>query len=135
MTLPPWRSDDPREQQAFSRFIISELDRLDAARSTSASASDVEFLRLVTELNAQASRIGGVSVNLPEVTSDELTDFERAAADVPRIRALFQLHWRRRNRTMPPLAEQIAADRWELSAAETARLIDKFQRKTAVSQR
>jgi hypothetical protein len=86
-------------------------------------------------LNAQASRIGGVSVNLPEVTSDELTDFERAAADVPRIRALFQLHWRRRNRTMPPLAEQIAADRWELSAAETARLIDKFQRKTAVSQR
>jgi hypothetical protein len=133
MTLPPWRSADPREQQAFTRFIISELDRLDAPHP--ANKADEQFLQTVVEIQAQASRVG-ISINLPEVTGEEPSDdFARAAADVPRIRALFQLHWRRRTRTMRPMAEEIAAERWELSAADTARLINKFQRKTAVSQR
>jgi hypothetical protein len=119
----------------MSRFIISELDRADEMRSRSATDGDVQFLRTAIELDQQAKRVG-LSVNLPQATSDgDLSEFERAARDVPRIRALFQLHWRKRNRTMPPSAEQIAAERWELSRADTAKLIDKFQRKTAVSQR
>jgi hypothetical protein len=135
MTLPPWRSDKLDDQRALSRFIISELDRADEMRSRSATDGDLQFLRTVIELDQQAKRVG-LSVNLPKATSDgDLPDFERAARDVPRIRALFRLHWRKRNRTMPPSAEQIAAERWELSRADTAKLIDKFQRKTAVSQR
>jgi hypothetical protein len=120
----------------LSRFIIRELDRAGEVRSSSASDSDVQFLRTVVELNAQARRVG-LRLNPPQTShdDDDLIDFDRAALDLPRIRALFILHYGKRNRTMPPLAEEIAADRWELSADDRARLIDKFQRKTKVSQR
>lgn len=134
MTLPPWRSDDPKEQQALARFIVGELDKLDASGPTSASSETVEFLRIVAELNDKAKRVG-IALPLPTGANDNLSDFDRAALDVPRIRALFLLHWGKRNRTQRPLAEEIAADRWDLSAADKAKLIDKFQRKSSLSQR
>jgi hypothetical protein len=134
MTLPPWRSDNRDEQQALSRFIISELDRADAARTQQADPALVSHFQLMVELSVQAKRLG-MALNLPEPSCVERTEFEMAKADVPRIRALFQLYWRKRNRTKPPLAETIAAERWELSSEETAKLIDKFQRKSTVSQK
>lgn len=134
MTLPRWRSGDPEEQRKLARFILNELDKLDAAGPSNASPEAVEFLRILAELNEQAKRVG-IILPLPPAADDNPADFDRAALDVPRIRALFILHWGKRNRTMPPSAEQIAAERWELSAADAAKLTDKFQRKTTVSQR
>jgi hypothetical protein len=83
-------------------------------------------------LHARASHLG-LKLPLPKRAikpgpkpKDNLDDFDRAVIDVPRIRALFQLHWNRRNRTVRPLAEDIAAERWELSAEDRAKLIDRF---------
>ena len=134
MTLPPWRSQDRDDQSALTRFIIAELDKMDERAANSATPEAVEFIRIVGELNQQARRVG-IVIPLPAGADDDPDDFDRAVIDVPRIRALFILHWGKRNRTMPPLAEEIAAERWELSKGETADLIDKFQRKTKVSQR
>ena len=134
MTLPPWKSPSKPDQEALARFIIDELDKKDAALAMSATDDDVEYLRELVSLNAQAVRLG-IPLPLPTVPTDELTDFDRASLDVQRIRALFKSHWGKRNRYAPPLAEEIAAQRWELSGEDTARLIDKFQRKTKVSQR
>lgn len=61
--------------------------------------------------------------------------FYNAADDVPRIRALFLLHWKRRNRMERPTAEEIASERWQLSADEQASLIVKFQRKSGLSEK
>ena len=134
MTLPPWKSSSKTDQAALAEFIIRELDKKDAALAMGATDEDVAYLRELVRLNAEAVRLG-IPLALPTVPVDDLTDFDRASLDVQRIRALFKSHWGKRNRTAPPLAEEIAAQRWELSAEDTAKLIDKFQRKTKVSQR
>jgi hypothetical protein len=137
MTLPPWKSSDPEKQRALTRFIIAELDRADeAAMATASNDRDaIDLLSTFAQIKALAARIG-LPVKLPEPAKRpgppkaDLTDFERAALDVPRIRALFQVHWNKRNRTIRPMAEDIAAERWELSAADRARLINRFRRKS-----
>lgn len=137
MTLPPWKSSDPKDQQALTRFIISELDRADekAIAEASGNTANVTLLRLFAELQSKAARLG-IKLSWPKRASkpgpkpkDEPEPFDWAVLDVPRIRALFKRHWNKRNRTMRPLAEDIAAERWELSAEERAALIDKFSRK------
>lgn len=136
MKLPPWKSSDPKDQRALTQFIIAELDRADEA--VLAAASDGPGAQLVTILAQAQGLLGRVGMKLPlpepakrpgPKPKADITDLERAALDVPRIRALFQLHWDKRNRTMRPMAEDIAAERWELSAGERAKLINKFRRK------
>lgn len=134
MKLPVWKSSEKVEQDALAEFIIQELDKKDAALAISATEDDVEYLRELAKLNADAIRLG-IPLALPPVADANLSDFDRASLDVQRIRALFKSYWGKRNRTAPPSAEQIAAQRWSLSSEDRAKLIDKFQRKTTVSQR
>jgi hypothetical protein len=136
MKLPPWKSSDPEDQRALARFIIAELDRADEAALAAANdGPGAQFIGIWGQAQGLLARIG-LKLPLPEPAKrpgpkpkDDLTDIERAALDVPRIRALFQLHWNKRNRTMRPMAEDIAAERWELSAGERAKLINRFRRK------
>lgn len=142
MILPLWKSDDLAERAALSRFVISELDRLDAQIGIAASedASSIQYLETIVTVQRQASSIG-LHIPLPTAkprpgpkTADPGTDdypaFQRAASDVPRIRAIFQMHWGKRNRHQRPLAEDIAAERWGLTTDQRNALIDKFRRKT-----
>lgn len=142
MTLPPWRSNKPEDQQALSRFIIEELERADE-RSANAASDDTAAIRYLQGVNQvrQQARTLGLGVALPDaprkrgpkalsLADDKATDFDRAVRDVQRIRALFRLHWGKRNRTERPMAEEIAAKRWELDAENTAALIAKFRKKT-----
>lgn len=146
MVLPLWKSADPAEQAALSQFVISELDRLDAEIGIAASGvvDAIHYLRTIASVQRQASSIG-LHVPLPSAKlrpgpktadpgSDDYPAFERAVFDVPRIRAIFKMHWGKRNRHQRPLAEDIAADRWSLTSSERAALIDKFQRKSSLSQ-
>lgn len=146
MTLPPWKSDDPADQAALSRFVISELDRLDAEIGIAASGDPdaVEFLGAFANVQRQAAAIG-LQVPLPaskprsgpkvaDPADDDYPRFDRAATDVQRVRAIFKLHWGKRNRLQRPLAEEIAAERWGLNDVQRAALIDKFQRKPSVSR-
>lgn len=142
MTLPPWKPAGQADQIAFAAFVIAELDRMDAAAANEASdnADSIDYLRRLDQVRRQAASIG-LTVPLPaarvrpgpkpaEPSDPDFTDFQRAALDVPRIRAVFRRHWGKRNRYDRPLAEEIAAQRWELSPVERAALIDKFQRKS-----
>ena len=137
MKLPPWKSSDPEDQRALTRFVIAELDRADeAAMATANDGPGAQFIGAMSQAQALLSRFG-MKLPLPQSAKrpgpkpkTDLTDFERAALDVPRVRALFILHWNKRNRTIRPMAEDIAAERWELSAGDRARLINRFRRKT-----
>lgn len=145
MTLPPWKASGPEDRAAFTRFIIDELDRQDEVLAEIATRDPraIAHVGTVVDATALAAKIGArVTLAAPPVkpgrkrgdpASDDFTAFDRAALDVPRIRALFRLHWGKRNRTEPPMAEQIAAERWELSADEANQLADKF-RKTPLSR-
>lgn len=143
MNLPPWKSDDPKDQAALARFIIAELDRANegAAIAANSDTAMVDVLQSYHELRRLASA-QGLRIEAPfrtpkrgrgrpgkDAASNEFTDFDRAALDVPRIRALFVEHWGKRNRMTRPLAEEIAAERWKLSPEQGAALIDMFQRK------
>ena len=141
MTLPPWKAGRPEDREAFARFIIDALDRQDerAARAASDDPAVGSYLAGVIDLIERAARLGarvvlpaaparrGVKARDP--AGDSFTDFDRAALDVPRIRALFRQHWGKRNRTERPMAEEIAAQRWNLSPDDTAQLIRTVQRK------
>lgn len=144
MTKPEWKSDDPNEQQALARYVIRELDLLDEQASAEANNNQdaIQRMQAYVDLLPQA-KAANMKLSPPFATpkpgrgrparrlsADDVTDFERAAFDVPRIRAIFVRDYEQRNRTKHPLAEEIAAQRWELSAEETASLIDKFQRKS-----
>ncbi|WP_226663725.1 hypothetical protein [Alteriqipengyuania lutimaris] len=141
MTLPPWKPTNDTDREAFTRFIIQALDQQDEWRfNATASDDSTNWAARVAALVAEAEALG-VEVRLPErpkkrgpaprdPSADDFTDLERAALDVPRIRALFVQHWGKRNRQSSPLAEEIAARRWELSRSDTGKLIDQFQRRS-----
>ena len=141
MTLPPWKASRPEDRVAFARFIIDALDAQDASAAKAATddPTATAYLAGAIELIDRAARLGA-RVVLPAPAAkrgvqardpggEGFTDFDRAALDVPRIRALFVRHWGKRNRTERPMAEEIAAQRWELSPEETTALIRRFQRK------
>ncbi len=143
MKLPPWNSDDPDDQLALAAFVIAELtrDELKRAVGDALPQSAEEMMELIRRhaaewdarkalqnaklIPSKAKRPGPQPIDL-----DTATDFDMAVRDVPRIRALFMLHWGKRNRMKRPQAEAIASLRWGLSDSETAKLIDKFQRKS-----
>lgn len=140
MSLPPWKPANDLERRAFSQFIIEQLDRQDETRFNSRASDENNSWSIRAARLAHEAASLGISLVPPEPrnrsgpkpadpVSNDFPDFERAALDVPRIRAIFKLHWGKRNRHDRPLAEEIAAQRWELSEKDTARLIDKFQRK------
>ena len=169
MKLPPWKAGQPEDREAFSRFVIAELDaelnqQVRAALQTIAStdpadlspATRIAFVRAVADSGAdpatlerigqlfgmdigevadQIERLQSIGFEIkappgkPGARSEHTSAYLNAADDVPRIRALFLKHWGKRNRHERPLAEEIAAQRWCLSAKETADLIDRFQRK------
>ena len=139
MTLPPWRSARKEDQEALTRFVLDELDRDDeqSVRDAGENEEGIRHLSLLVEL-ADVARKLGIPLPVSKRTRRgpkprdpaDMTDFDRAEADVRRIRAIFMRHWGKRNRTVRPMAEEIAAERWELSAEETARLIAKIQRKS-----
>lgn len=143
MTVPPWKSDDPVEQRAFMQFVLAELNRLDTEIAHSTLDTDtIGWFQKRAEVQRLAPALG-LKIEGPKPrdrrkalppSDPEFTDFDRAALDVKRIRLIFYRVWKRRNRYRRPLAEEIAAERWELSATERAALIDKFQRKSAVSK-
>lgn len=139
MTPPPWKPTTEEERREFTQWIHRELDRIDEAKAEEGNnpfivrtlEHRVALLKLAREASqpitfVQPKRRPGA----PSKPPSERTAFDWAVLDVPRIRAIFVSHWGKRNRTVPPMAEQIAAERWELSAEDTARLIDKFQRKS-----
>lgn len=137
MTLPPWRSSRKEDQEALSGFVIAELDREDeqSVRDAGTNADGIRHIELLAVATAALRRL---NLPVPWLTQParkgpkprEPQAFDRAAADVPRIRAIFMRHWGKRNRTVRPMAEEIAAERWDLSPEQTAMLIAKFQRKT-----
>lgn len=144
MTVPPWKSDNPADQRALTQFVIAALDHMDAeiANASSLDAETVSRLQKRAEIQRLAPALG-LKIEGPRPrdrrkvlppSDPGYTDFDRAAVDVKRIRLIFYRVWKRRNRYQRPLAEEIAAERWELSATERAALIDKFQRKSAVSK-
>ena len=138
MSLPPWKSTLKEDQEALSLFVIAELDRMDERPVSEAGYDPVALSYLSTLLESQrlAASIGKLVVDQPrhsrpgpkkrEPAGDP---FAHAAADVPRIRDIFWRFWGKRNRTIAPLAEDIAALRWELNDEHTAALIDRFRRK------
>lgn len=142
MSLPPWKASRPEDREAFARFIIDALDAEDAnlARRAGDNPAVTSYLAGAIDLIDRAARLGarvvlpappakrGVKAGDP--TSDVFPAFNRAALDVPRIRKLFVRHWGKRNRTERPMAEEIAAQRWDLSPDETVALIQRFQRKS-----
>jgi hypothetical protein len=140
VTLPPWKSARREDQEALTGFIIAELDREDeqAARDAANNSEGVRHIKLISEVAQFARRFNLIHPKPPSrpgpkprtPIDDDFKDFDRAALDVPRIRALFLRHWGKRNRTARPMAEDIAAERWSLSADERAALINKFQRKS-----
>lgn len=145
MTLPPWKASGPEDRAALTRFIIDELDRQDEALAEASTGDPraIGQIAAVVDATALAAKIGA-RVILParpvkpgpkpaDPADDKFPAFDRAALDVPRIRALFRLHWGKRNRTELPMAEHIAAERWGLSAEEANQLADKF-RKTPLSR-
>ncbi|GLJ00467.1 hypothetical protein [Sphingobium sp. BS19] len=139
MTMPPWKSENLRDQQDLARFVIDILDKsaeLDLATTDEHREFNVRMTKYF-ELKEEGLRFGVKArppyqhpKNAPGRPKDATTDFDRAASDVPHIRAIFKTFWNKRNRTMRPLAEEIAAERWGLSQEETVRLIDKFRRKS-----
>lgn len=142
MTLPPWKASGPEDREAFAQFIIDALDTQDAsvAKAATNDAAATSYLAGAIDLIHRAALLGarvvfpappvkrGVKAGDP--ASDEFPAFDRAALDVPRIRALFVQNWGKRNRTERPMAEEIAAQRWSLSPDETVTLIQRFQRKS-----
>lgn len=143
MTLPPWKPavgpEGDQDRRAFTRWIHAALDRQDEEEL--AKGNNPFVIRYIENRRALMRMAGEYGQHIafpgpkpkrgaPKKPADKLTDFDWAARDVPRIRALFVQHWGQRNRMVKPLAEEIAAERWELSPADTARLIDKFQRRS-----
>jgi hypothetical protein len=137
VTLPPWRSSRKEDQEALTHFVIEELDREDeqSVRDAGTNAESVRHIELMTvaatalrRLNLPVPWLKGSA--RPGPRPREASAYDRAAADVPRIRAIFVRHWGKRNRTIRPMAEEIAAARWELSPEETAILIKRVRRKT-----
>lgn len=140
MSLPPWKPTNEAERVAFIRHVIDALDRQDEWRFNAMGTDEkLEWVQRANALAHEAKKLG-FKIDLPkpnertgpkspDPASNEFTDFDRAIVDVPRIRSLFKQIWGKRNRMVRPLAEEIAAARWELSEKETVALIDKFQRK------
>jgi hypothetical protein len=142
MKLPPWRSNDPKDQRAFTRFVIEELEREDdeLLREFAAKflerADDPEFLTKARD-QLDAERLAKLHGGRVEWLDDKARqgnpglkgDFARAVRDVRRIREIFRKHWPDKvRRTHPPSAEQIAAVRWKLTNVEATRLHKKFHR-------
>lgn len=137
MTLPPWKPETAEERREFTRWIHAELDREDEGRQHGDAVARKMIINRARILSIAEETGDAVvfpqpkpKVGAPKKSLDDYTDLDWAERDVPRIRQLFRQHWHKRNRTVAPLAETIAAERWELSEAETNKLIDKFQRKS-----
>ncbi|MFN3675603.1 MAG: hypothetical protein ACK4TC_06450 [Sphingomonas pseudosanguinis] len=123
---------DPARLAQFARALAtSGLDRAAIDRiGWVAGVNIAELAGQAANLRAHGFVVsGGEPRAKPGTKSSHSEAFHNAAADVPRIRALFVQHWGRRNRTERPMAEEIAAERWQLSPEETTALIDRFQRK------
>lgn len=123
---------EPARLAQFARALAtSGLDRAAIDRiGWVAGVNIAELAGQAANLRAQGFAVsGGEPPAKPGAKSSHTEAFHNAAADVPRIRALFAQHWGRRNRTERPMAEEIAAERWQLSPEETTALIDRFQRK------
>jgi hypothetical protein len=139
MSVPPWKPETDQERRDFTGWVLRELDRQDEAALKEGFAPDaVSFvkeklliIRMAQRLRMPVSFPGPKRKRgRPHRDSSDLTDFNRAERDLPRIRAIFQNHWGKRNRYAQPLAEEIAAERWELSEEETLKLIQKTQRRS-----
>ena len=137
MTLPDWETVTEEQRRDFTQWVLEELDRRDdaiVADGSSPLATEIVEARLaMVKLAKKAGlRIAAPKrpVGAPKKAPRDHTDFDWAALDVPRIRAIFTRHWGKRNRLLSPMAEDIAAERWELSAADTVRLKAKFQRRS-----
>lgn len=123
---------DPARLAQFARALAtSGLDRSAIDRiGWVAGVNVAELAAQAANLRAHGFEVrGGEPHAKPGAKSARSEAFHNATADVPRIRALFLHHWKKRNRMARPMAEEIAAERWDLSLEETSALIDKFQRK------
>lgn len=137
MNLPAWETVTEEQRRDFIQWVLEELDRRDdAIVAEGDSPLATEILQARFDM-VKLARKAGVSiappkrsVGAPKKALRDRTDFDWAAIDVPRIRAIFTQAWGKRNRLCPPMAEDIAAERWELSTSDTIRLKSKFQRKS-----
>lgn len=142
MTLPPWKSDDPLDQEALAQFVIDRLEEQDErlmyrfARLFLRHSADPDFAAAAKEqLEAErlAKRHGGTIIWAEDKrrrgNPGHTGKFGRAVRDVPRIREIFRKHWpEKERRTAEPSAEHIAAKRWNLSREEATALHKRFQR-------
>lgn len=122
---------DPARLAQFVRSIVTSglsFDQIDRI-GWIAGVNVPELARQAANLRWHGFEVNGGEPLKQGRRRSKSEAFYNAADDVPRIRALFWLHWRKRNRMERPMAEEIAAERWKLSPKETTALIDKFQRK------
>lgn len=139
MNLPPWNTP-PEERSAFTSFVIAKLEEEDDrlvrrfARRWLDRSADPDWLSNVRD-QLEADRLArkhGGTITWPE---DKLRrgkrkgrgPLERATRDVRRIRAIFKTYWPDKSRrTTQPSAEQIAAERWNLSDEDADTLYKRF---------
>lgn len=128
---------DPARLAQFVRAAITSglgfdaIDRLGFL----AGINIPELARQIASLRWHGFEVSGGEQTRNGRPREQSEAFYNAAEDVPRIRALFLLHYNRRNRTERPMAEEIAAERWRLQPKEKAALIAKFQRKSGLSDK
>lgn len=128
---------DPKRIAQFVRVIVTSGLSIEATDRIGwlAGINVPELARQAANLRWHGFVVSGGEQTKNGRPREHSEAFYNAADDVPRIRALFLFHWEKRNRIERPMAEEIAAERWQLSADEKASLIVKFQRKSGLSEK
>lgn len=131
--LPDWTCGNVRDQQAMIRWVNAQLDEAEFQELYNILSGNVRPFTPEEKLAYQIERaesgdLGPLRRKFPQIarfinfpmrkrrTRRRYDPVGGAAADVKRIRALWQQHYRKfkRARTDPVTAEQLAADRWEV---------------------
>jgi hypothetical protein len=127
VSLPPWKSHDPVEQEAFMRWAVAALDQLDHEQLTAPShpANVALFLDFVAAGNAarakEAADFEQVRATLPHLTLEEF----RRGRDGPRP-VLPQAPAKPGTKAIDPALKRSRTV--ELAAADNERLTELFAR-------
>jgi hypothetical protein len=137
--LPPWIARDQRERNLMIAWVGAQLDALVAEAAKNNSFGPGELSKYLALLAAWHGNMQPLHAFYPHLAPFlqapkrgrgkylRRRNFavERAAAEVKIIRALWQRHYRKKNRRADdgPSAVEIAAERWGVGIAEVEKAL------------